>query len=131
MDINKFAKIKAAANTPRRPTAIIGKNQLLWDLGMPHYDMEDVEKVDLKIKELDKQFRFVLLAEHFDESLVILAKLLCWDLSEVRYLKQNARKADKVSNITQEARETLTNWLSADYKLYKHYEQKFQAEVEK
>jgi len=131
MDINKFAQVKAAANIPRRPTAIIGKNQLLWDLGMPHTDMEDEEKVGLKINDLDKQFDFVLLAEHFDESLVLLARLLCWDLSEVRYLKQNARKADKVSNITEEARSQLTGWLLGDYRLYSHYLAKFQLEVER
>ena len=131
MDINKFAQVKAAANVPRRPTAIIGKNQLLWDLGMPHSDMELEEKVTKKIDELDKQFDFVLLAEYFDESLVLLARLLCWDLSEVRYLKQNARKVEKVSNITAEARGQLTTWLAADYRLYKHYKDKFDLEVEK
>ena len=131
MDINKFAKVRAVEDVTRRPTAIIGKNQLLWDLGMPHNDMEDEEKVSLKISDLDKQFDFVLLAEHFDESLVLLARMLCWDLREVRYLKQNARKANKVSNITEEARGQLKTWLSADFQLYKHYENKFQLEVEK
>ena len=61
MDINKFAKVKAVEDVTRRPTAIIGKNQLLWDLGMPHHDMEDEEKVSLKISDLDEQFDFVLL----------------------------------------------------------------------
>ena len=131
MDINKFAQVKAAANVPRRPTEIIGKNQMLWDLGMPHSDMEDHQKVSQKISELDTQFDFVLLAEHFDESLVLLARLLCWDLSEVKYLKQNARKVEKVSNITAEARGQLTTWLAADFRLYKHYQDKFELEVEK
>ena len=86
--------------------------------------MENQEKVDAKIKELDSQFDFVILAEFFDEGLVILAKLLCWDLedvrkkqifllmlvddhTQVRYLKQNARTASKVNNITAESREAL------------------------
>ena len=56
---------------------------MLWDLGLPTADMEDPGKVDAKIKELDGQFEFVMLAEYFDESLVILAKMLCWDLNEV------------------------------------------------
>ena len=86
--------------------------------------MENQEKVDAKIRELDSQFDFVILAEFFDEGLVILAKLLCWDLEDVRifqiflfmfinnhvqvrYLKQNARTASKVNNITAESREAL------------------------
>ena len=41
----QFAKRKAAPDVRRRPNAIIGKNQMLWDLGLDHFDMEDVEKV--------------------------------------------------------------------------------------
>lgn len=130
MDINKFAQIKASAKVPRRRTAIIGKNQMLWDLGMPGTEMVSTDLVDRKIQDLDRQFDFVLLAEFFDESLIILARILCWDLTEVRYLKQNARKSSKVSNITSEARQTLKEWLSADYKLYDHFKSKFQLAVE-
>ena len=35
------------------------------------------------MQELGDEFDFVLLAEHFDESLVILARKICWDLEEV------------------------------------------------
>ena len=45
--------------------------------------MENQEKIDAKIEELDSQFDFVILAEFFDEGLVILARLLCWDLEDV------------------------------------------------
>ena len=45
--------------------------------------MENQEKIDAKIEELDAQFDFVILAEFFDEGLVILARLLCWDLEDV------------------------------------------------
>ena len=73
---------------------------------------------------LENQFDFVLLAEFFDESLVILAKHLCWDLeqvthsdchadkkkpgiAQVRYLKQNSRRKDAVSKMTLETGEAL------------------------
>ena len=71
-----------------------------------------MQAVKTKIQQLDTQFDFVLLAEFFDESLVIgffvpnlvspkkiqviLAKVLCWELSDLRYLKLNARKGNKV-----------------------------------
>ena len=35
------------------------------------------------LKVLELEFDFVLLAEFFDESLVILAKRFCWDLKQV------------------------------------------------
>ena len=124
MDINKFAKLKAAAKVPRRPSAIIGKNQQLWALGTTHIEMEEAGTVQAKISRYDSEFDLVLIAEYFDESLVLLADILCWDLSEVRYLKQNARKSSKVSNITEAARGSLETWLEADRKLYDHFLQK-------
>lgn len=84
MDINKFAQLKAASKIQRKPGAIIGKNQQLWGLGTNSFEMEDPVKVDEKISKYDSQFDLVMIAEYFDESLVLLADLLCWDLSEVR-----------------------------------------------
>ena len=43
-----------------------------------------------------------------------------------RYLKQNARKASKVSDISEASRQHLQTWLSSDYKLYNHYVKKLQ-----
>ena len=124
-------KSKQEKNVTGRPASIIGKNQILWDLGLTHTDMEDKVKVSMKIHELDKQFDFVLIAEHFDESLVLLAWKMCWDLNDVTYLVQNARKASKVSNITETARQYLTSWLSADYQLYQHFLAKFESLADK
>ena len=150
MDINKFAESEAAAKVPRRPSAIIGKNQQLWALGTTHIEMEEAGTVQAKISRYDSEFDLVLIAEYFDESLVLLADILCWDLSDVRsgsrynyihynrslelcscqqsnicrYLKQNARKSSKVSNITETARGSLESWLEADRKLYDHFAQK-------
>ena len=149
MDINKFAESEAAAKVPRRPSAIIGKNQQLWALGTTHIEMEEAGTVQAKISRFDSEFDLVLIAEYFDESLVLLADILCWDLSDVRsghrynyiqvwslersfcqqfnicrYLKQNARKSSKVSNITETARGSLESWLEADRKLYDHFLQK-------
>ena len=85
MKINGFAHKKIGnEDVPRRPKAIIDKNQQLWDLGLNHTDMEDEKLVDIKIEELKSQLDFVLIAEYFDESLVLISKLLCWDLSEFR-----------------------------------------------
>ena len=44
------------------------------------------------LKVLELEFDFVLLAEFFDESLVILAKRFCWDLKQVMKRKNWKRK---------------------------------------
>ena len=84
MDINEFAESEAAAKVPRRPSAIIGKNQQLWALGTTHLEMEEAGTVQAKISRFDSEFDLVLIAEYFDEGLVLLAEILCWDLSDVR-----------------------------------------------
>ena len=104
---------------------------MLWDLGMSHTDMEDKVKVSKKISELDKEFHFVLIAEHFDESLVLLAWMMCWDLRDVTYLKQNVRKASKISNITKSTQKYLKSWLQADYQLYDHFLAKYESLADK
>ncbi len=83
MDINQYAKRKAAKGVRRRPQAIIGKNQQLWDLGLTAEDMEDEDRVDDYIRQLDDQFQLVMIMEHFDESLVMLQDLLCWSPSDL------------------------------------------------
>ena len=98
---------------------------------MNHVDMETTSKVDEKIRQLDSQLHLVLVAEYFDESLVLLARLMCWDLTDVRYLKQNARKSEKVSNIKQSSRDHLTNWLKSDFKLYNHFVNKLETLIDK
>ena len=62
---------------------LVFQNQQLWDLGLATADMKKEAKVEAKISELGSQFDFVILAEFFDEGLVILASLLCWQLKDV------------------------------------------------
>ena len=51
MDINKFAKSKILMKSAeRKATAVFGKNQLLWDLGLNPALMTRKEAVMAKIK---------------------------------------------------------------------------------
>ena len=80
--------------------------------------------VQKKIQELDKQFDLVLIAEHFDESLVLLDDILCWPQKDLTYLKQNERTPEAKSNMTSRTRTLLKKWLWADYLLYDHFKEK-------
>ena len=105
------------------------KNQLLWDLGLDVFSMYSVSKVKQKVHDLDQEFDLVLIAEKFDESLVLLQDLLCWDTKDLTYLRLNERIPAAKSKMTEKTRKLLKNWLWADYILYDHFKHKLSAKI--
>lgn len=125
-DINEYASRYAAKGQKRPNMVYSGKNQLLWDMGMKPEDMEDKAKVKTFIRKLDKQFDLVMFTEHFDESVILMQDLLCWDDKDVQYLNHNERTDAFRSNMTEESRQIYKKWLWADYMLYNFFMSKFQ-----
>lgn len=83
----------------------MGFNQQLWDLGMSQKELDNPADVTAKIQALDRDFSLVLIAEWIEESLVLLADLICVPLYVVASLKVNARKkSKKVINVFLPAR---------------------------
>lgn len=70
--------------------------QLLWDLGMNIDDMGDREKVRAKLDEIEEQFDLVLISERFQESVLLMADTLCWDMADVVFQKQLERVKSEV-----------------------------------
>ncbi|XP_077978743.1 galactosylceramide sulfotransferase-like [Glandiceps talaboti] len=96
-------------------------NGQLFDLGMRTEDTNDDEKVDEKIKTLEKELDLVLIAEYFDESLLLLRKQLCWSIDDILYIPKNIRPQNMRQTLTNNTSEKILNWNKADYKLYKHF----------
>lgn len=65
----------------------IGRNQMLFDLGMDVTDFNNVEKVLNYIRKLDMIFDLVMVSEQMDESLILLKHLLCWRTDDVVVFK--------------------------------------------
>ncbi len=116
-DINEFAKKFAAKDEKRQPLSYVGKNNLLWDLGLDANEVESQEEIDAKIKEVDDRFELVMMMERFEESMVLLADVLCWPLEDVMYLKQNERMTQFKSTPTDETKKIMRTWLAGDYKV--------------
>ena len=72
--VRKYVERMNGIEAPRM-NGYLGRNQQLWDLGLTntsHFDL-----VEAKVQEVDKNFHLVMIAEHFDES------LLCWPLANM------------------------------------------------
>lgn len=125
-DINAFMEELSHKSPRRNRQAIFGKNQLLFDLGMSAHDMENPEKVHLKIQQIERDFQLVLIAEKMEESLILFKDLMCWNLDDIRHLRLNERYDEAKSAMTPLTRERLKRWLWADYELYNYFDHKLQ-----
>ena len=87
MNINEYAQWVEKKHFPmRKPRSWFDKDELLWDLGADVSQLEKNEYLRDRIEVYENEFDLVLIAERFDESLVLLQDLLCWDTEDVTYL---------------------------------------------
>ena len=115
---------------PRVPN-LLGLNQQSWDLGVDEADFDSAEKMKEKAVELDRDFDLVLIAEKMDESLVLLAHLLCVPLSRVTSLPINVRKKQKKVKLSDFQKTRLRKRLKADETLYAHFSGRLEKRIEK
>ncbi len=113
----------------RRALSNLGHNQMLFDFGLGRRYLDDEEAIAAKIEDIDRTFDLVLVAERFEESMLLLRDALCWTFEDVSYLKLNMRQEKKKSRLSGAARASLRKWLRGDYELYDHFVAKFDSEV--
>lgn len=102
------------------------RNGMFFDLGLEPKDFEDEAKINLTIKRFDSEFHLVMLMEHFDESLVLLKRLLCWDSNDMLYFQLNERKhKQKRTHFTTDLTRKIRSWSNADVRLYQHFQEVF------
>ncbi|CAL4122502.1 unnamed protein product, partial [Meganyctiphanes norvegica] len=120
--LETFVKL---TNSLTRHEGYFGMNQMSFDLGfdLTHHmaEQEMLEKVRL----LDDQWDLVMVMEQMEESLVLLAHILCWPLQDVLMLKINARTDDHHESMRWELRKILQKKQKLDYFIYNHFKTKF------
>lgn len=112
-----------------RKAGRFGRNQISWDLGIEPSRYDDKQFIAERIKEFDAQFQLVMVAERFEESLILLRHLLCWPIEHVTHLVLNQRKKEKTVELTWSERLILKDWLQADYQIYDYYVKVFDEKV--
>ncbi|XP_051922887.1 galactosylceramide sulfotransferase isoform X2 [Hippocampus zosterae] len=106
------------------------RNLLFFDFGQDNtLELED-PRVDEGIKFITERFPLFILAEHFEESLILLKDALCWDMDDLLFFKLNARKESTVSKLTPSLRARAREWNALDWKLYQHVNHTFWRKVD-
>ncbi|XP_071509584.1 galactosylceramide sulfotransferase-like [Diadema antillarum] len=104
-------------------------NQHLFDFGMSHDETDDEIAVRRKIIELDVELDLVMITEYFDESLLLLRKLLCWEMSDILYLPKATRSPDYRTVLDDDLRAKILSWNRGDVMLYQHFNRSFWRKV--
>ena len=99
--------------------------RIFYDLGLESKDFENKTEIDAMIKQLESQFHLVMLTEYFEESMVLLKRLLCWDLDDVVYFTLKQRAVAWKRNISEPLKQKIEKWSSADVALYAHFNRTF------
>lgn len=115
---------------PRAFNSFYLKNLLFFDFGLDNNLEADDPQVMKAIHSLSKHFNLVLIAEYFEESLILLKHMLCWTMEDILYFKLNMRKSSSVSRLTSDLKAKALQWNGADWKLYQHFNATFWARVE-
>ena len=105
-------------------------NQQSFDLGLVYDRFRGMEGVKDFIDQIDKNFDLVMITERMEESLVLLADILCVPLETVTIVKDhNVRPKVKVKMLSQANREKLEQYLEPDRLLYDHFLRKLDKKI--
>lgn len=104
-----------------KPYSNFLKNGQLFDLGLDRNKMVLNADIVDKIKTLETEFDLVMIREYFDESLLLLRKLLGWKLEDILYISSNIRSDINRYQMDQPLREKIARWNNGDVELYDHF----------
>jgi galactosylceramide sulfotransferase/galactose-3-O-sulfotransferase 3 len=95
------------------------KNRMAFEFGFDLNRTSTQSYINEHMMELDKAFDIVLINEKYDESLLLLRKLFCWEYTDILYMKHREQNY-KQGNYKQFL-ERHRNWTNLDYMLYDHF----------
>ncbi|XP_059479204.1 galactose-3-O-sulfotransferase 4-like [Neocloeon triangulifer] len=125
-------QLKSMAKYHQRWGGRIGFNQMAFDAGLAANKFDSKDEVDTLIGMMDTEFDLVMVSEHMEVSLVLLAELMCWPLEQVAFIKLNARPSNSGARtvLTDEEKEKLRQANGADARIYEHFKRKFRKRVD-
>lgn len=113
---------------PKEPWNGLAKNPMSFDMGLNNQKRNFSWPEDLA--QLEDAFHLVMIAEHFDESLVLMGALLGLEHEDLAYVRLNSRASDSLAGIDENMRAKLRSWNALDTLLYDFFLQVFWEKVD-
>ena len=110
---------------------IHARNPMMFDLGFSQKYFQNYTAVTEYINFLNKEFDLVMIMEYYDESLILLKRLLCWEIDDILNVKVNERlDKEKASNLSDRVKENIKRWNKADVLLFTYFNATFWKKIE-
>ncbi|XP_070578990.1 galactosylceramide sulfotransferase-like isoform X2 [Ptychodera flava] len=95
------------------------RNNQFYYLGLDPKLFDDERAINDTIRKIDRDFSLVLITDYFDESLLLMKKLFCWDMEDILYITKNQRSSRNV--VPAKVAEKIHKWNRADVLLYDYF----------
>lgn len=114
----------------RARSSVLARNPMMFDLGLDYKFYQNASAVKDYIAFLEKEFDLVMITEYFEESVVLMKRLLCWSFIDILHIKTNERIAQERAEFSGNLRENIKRWNKADMLLYDHFNKTFWYKIE-
>ncbi|XP_002731207.1 galactosylceramide sulfotransferase-like [Saccoglossus kowalevskii] len=102
------------------------RNGMAFDLGLSDDIHTKHDKdIEREVARLDRELNLVMLADYYEESLILLKKLLCWEWRDVLYIPKGHRSESLKYALNQTLADSIQKWNSVDVALYNHFNKSF------
>jgi len=73
-----------------------------------------------------------MITDYFDESVVVLKRLLFWELDDILYFKSNERQdKERAVGLTDQVKDNIKRWNAADELLFQYFNETFWHKIRK
>ena len=90
------------------------RNSMWFDLGFDNDAPPEEGYVRARLLDVEQRFQLLLIAEHFDESMVLLRRLLRWRLDDVVAFRLNSRSQHSVTTLSPAGQERAKHWCALE-----------------
>ncbi|XP_074067591.1 galactose-3-O-sulfotransferase 2-like [Macrotis lagotis] len=110
---------------PLKPDSHYSRNLMTFDFGFNHNGKASTQYIQLLAQIIENQFDLILIAEYFDESMILLKDALCWSLDDVVSFPINQQDASYRSPLSSNTIQKIKSWNKLDWELYLHFNHTF------
>lgn len=117
---------------PRSSLFSFTNNRMAVEFGCPDNVIKsnDKHKILEFIKGIDEDFRVVIIAEHFEESIVLMRRYLRWSTKDILYNDKNiSKRKNETKLVGPYDRQMYKRWARIDYALYEHFYKRLRDQI--